>query len=793
MADEMRGGMLLTRKRISLFDNTLKVSWIGGFRALSKAIAAGASSNKATLLGSFADLWEVVSDAPDHRAWLLIRRAMGRALCELIHSLDAEVGPIDETALREAETELELDALVTEIDVSFLTSPWRLDLLRDLHVPLSQWLRANGMAADKAQALANRLRAHFVCALHDEWADKPRFYEPLHEALTTPFTDLMQQERAWWQYFKGLREEVNKPMMVERFGLQTVYMPLRAWWQQGEHGRRVVVELSTALDAWLGEGDKRDMLRVLSGGPGSGKSSFTRMYAAEVAERGEWRVLRIALHELDYQKDLRRELWPCVKRLLPFNPLDPDGNATPEPLLLILDGLDELAMHGQVATEAACKFVGHVQRVLLEENKGPPWLRILLSGREMVIEASESELRDEKQILHLLPYDIRGQRTDMMRGSWHDPEGLLAEDQRVAFWERYIEALQRAQAPLPQTFRQGELDEVTRQPLLMYLVAFSYLQGKLDPGSADLNSVYAGLITAVWERSYDDSPPLPNIKPLKRDPFERLLQAIAIATWHGNGRSATVEQIKTCVPANLQQRLREFAVDAQSGVADLLTAFYFRHSGDDGDRHTFEFTHKSFSEYLVARRLLAELRTIHKELATDDEDGDARGRTPAECLKWWLELCGPAPLTVYTLRFLRREIQLCKDEAPAWQQCLARLISHAVAVGAPVESLSPRPAFRNELRLTRNAEEALLVIAALCSDVSGQTTAVTWRSPHAASAWLRRLHSQSTDDDAEYWGSGARHAGGLWAGEGTSFGQRNQLERVLFCAVSRVQPGNVGR
>jgi hypothetical protein len=47
----------------------------------------------------------------------------------------------------------------------------------------------------------------------------------------------------------------------------------------------------------------------------------------------------------------------------------------------------------------------------------------------------------------------------------------------------------------------------------------------------------------------------------------------------------------------------------------LLTAFYFRQSGHDhsGDK-TFEFTHKSFGEYLTARRIVQEVQYIHRKL-----------------------------------------------------------------------------------------------------------------------------------------------------------------------------------
>ena len=66
----------------------------------------------------------------------------------------------------------------------------------------------------------------------------------------------------------------------------------------GEEARRVVVDLVEYLDGWLQKGDKKDALRVICGGPGSGKTSATKVWAAELALSGH-RVLYIPLHHLD--------------------------------------------------------------------------------------------------------------------------------------------------------------------------------------------------------------------------------------------------------------------------------------------------------------------------------------------------------------------------------------------------------------------------------------------------------------------------------------------------------------
>ena len=113
---------------------------------------------------------------------------------------------------------------------------------------------------------------------------------------------------------------------------------------------KVVVGLEEHLDAWLGRGDKADALRVLSGGPGSGKSCFAKMFAARQAGQGR-RVLYMPLHLLDAKGELVSEAGKVLLAggILGHNPLASENGE--ERLLLILDGLDELAMLGKIARE----------------------------------------------------------------------------------------------------------------------------------------------------------------------------------------------------------------------------------------------------------------------------------------------------------------------------------------------------------------------------------------------------------------------------------------------------------
>ena len=101
----------------------------------------------------------------------------------------------------------------------------------------------------------------------------------------------------------------------------------------------------------------------------------------------------------------------------------------------------------------------------------------------------------------------------------------------------------------------------------------------------------------------------------------------------------------------------------------LLAAAYFQKSRERRDsRDAVEFTHKSFGEYLTARRLVRELSDLHENVS------NPRVRyTEDDALRDWYQLTGPKAVSVDLLWFLRDEVALRDDaEVGAWQNTLTR-------------------------------------------------------------------------------------------------------------------------
>jgi uncharacterized protein YjbI with pentapeptide repeats len=618
-----------------------------------------------------------------------------------------------------------------------------------------------GLTEAQSKSITDRLPSYFVFALNDQWRQRPEEYLPLKQAFNTPFTKASEREQAWFRYSAWLQKQADEGMFDEAISLRQVYVPLRGYYERKATGEKeerlehkpfgekksekVVVELEKYLEEWLNRNDTHDAIRVISGGPGSGKSSLARMFAAHQAGKTERRILFIPLHRFDPSDDLIEAVNNFIRfdEFLTHNPLDPkDGDAR---LLIIFDGLDELSEQSKVGAEIAQQFVAEVQKkVNLFNGNGAPRLKVIISGRELVVQANASEFRGEQKIVNVLPYLIKEEEREEYTGA----QELIALDQRSEWWKAYGRVSGKNHEGLPEELTRAELLEITSQPLLNYLVAQSLERGEIDFSTeTNLNNIYKDLLEGVYHRRWAKSPH-PATKDVEEAQFVRILEEVAVAAWHGDGRKTTVREIEAhCETSGLQPLLNALQESAKQGVTRLLMAFYFRRAGNTiGGDQTFEFTHKSFGEYLTARRIVGVIAHLHGEMERKRLNFDS-GYDERAALEHWLKVCGPVALDKYILEFIRREMLLrdTASEVSKWQDSIIRLINFVLRNGMPMDKLSPRPTFHEESKQARNSEEALLCLLNVCANLTERVSKIDWPSTLACGEWISRLRRPTLD------------------------------------------------
>ncbi len=757
MATVAKKGVVF-RKPKSIWQKEISVDFKPLFKALGKATAHTATLKLDDLADDAADAISSIGldTTLGELAFSLIQRALFDAMVALARESASHLGQ-DACSLDSLSSEIEakLNGLELKFDSDFFKQPSRLPLLRDIEGAFSQWLCDAGTAPRKAELISKRLHSYFVFELANEWKRNSSKYQALLETASSPFAGAEEYEQGWLGYFAALDRRIAENVFDEPFSLEQIYVPLNAYYRDRPLKRtgsekdagflsdraQVVVSLEAELRTWLNAANPADALRVISGGPGSGKSSFTKIFCAKLAREGNSKPLYIPLHLIDPTRDVGAEVERFVfdEGLLGFNPLD--SARKEKQLLLVFDGLDELASQGKIAAQVTRDFVQAVEKMVERRNMGQHPIFVLLSGREVVVQENETEFRKPHQVLSLLPYFT----PESARIGFVDPDGLLKTDWRNHWWINYGKLTGADYVGLPEQLMGIEIDEITAQPLLNYLVALSYTRGKLNfDKKLDLNSVYADLVAAVHERGYEKSRTFRPIRHISADDFLRVLEEIGLAAWHGSdGRSTSVKEImEHCKQSGLETLLNTFKEGAQAGVTKLLAAFFFRRNGEGaGEDAAFVFTHKSFGEYLTAVRLTRGIERIaigRKRRANDPDDGF----DVTEALVQWGRLTGPAAISPYIQTFLKREIaRRDKAQISEWQRVITELAAFAIERHLPVERLAGLP-FAKAFNYDANGATALMIVLSACTSATGERANIQFASPASFGTFLRRVCPQ---------------------------------------------------
>lgn len=236
---------------VSVWNKPLKIEPKNFFLNVAKAISKGGQLEFVDAAENLADaLVELSSEEKaGQTAWLLIYNALTKALSELLHDsqdLFLRTDPLENTAQDQLCEVLNdhFENIEVGINAEFFQHPQQLPLLTEFGKSLQQWLQEFGLSSSEAQALAQRLPDKFALALHGEWLREPERYACIKTAVETPFTSAAQRQRQWLHYHAWLREQVNERMFAEAFSLQSVYVPLRAYYEEKtkEQQDRVVAE-----------------------------------------------------------------------------------------------------------------------------------------------------------------------------------------------------------------------------------------------------------------------------------------------------------------------------------------------------------------------------------------------------------------------------------------------------------------------------------------------------------------------------------------------------------------------
>lgn len=393
----------------------------------------------------------------------------------------------------------------------------------------------------------------------------------------------------WNDYTEGLKRlpDLKETMFAETFGVRRVFISPRAKYRVVGMGveSRTVENLPVLLGALLSERVPAGDLRILCGGPGSGKSTLCRMLASELAADPAMHPVFLRLRHMKEGADVVAFVQEQLRDLGLIDRIS-DLRDVPN-LVLILDGFDELVMASQARLRA---FFNRLQEDLAT---GPlRSARVVVSGRDTLFPGGDG-LPLGAHVLTLEPFDRSqiaewGKKWRALHGNGpgcgFTPEGLLPDDEEAAA---------------------TPLQHLVSWPLTLHLLARVHAKGTLRLNQdTEKAFLYRSILAdTAWRQTMQTS---------GQGRFDRaeLRRFMRLLAWEMYRRETDSLEHSEVMPL-----IRRFYPEATEADAAELTQVAIVNAPEltKGEETGCEFVHKSFSEYLAAEHIVETIeRTAHK-------------------------------------------------------------------------------------------------------------------------------------------------------------------------------------
>lgn len=717
------------------------------------------------LKSAFGSLSVTPEDDAGHRAWVWAFKTLNYAVSDVLKTqrIKAPLSRKKDEAVKEfleAATQFEGQ----ELDEVTLKNPGISALFDKAHEALGPMILKATTGFDLG---LDTLDEHFKQALRTgsnrTLCEDPSYFRVLEEALTGIAGEGARRDGHWARHAHWISHyytdaPIFSPDEEEIIPLEAVYLPLRCFWHQiknieQEDGTEeqiktaFVADLHRTIHDWLNKDPRHDPVRVVTGGPGSGKSSFARAFAHEVIQSGKQRVLFVQLQHMTLTGSLHDDIARYVDRRdtstgengspgLPGNPLD-WRKTDNMPVLMIFDGLDELSTREEDSERYARELLLALKLLLLPLNTDGTPVRALVLGRNLACQAamSASDIRLE-HMLNVAPIAKMNAQTCMVSSldgdEIQDPGNLIEADQREDYWRKWAALQSLDPDTIPVAVTATSMEELNVEPLLLHLLLLSKYSGDGWQIAADnKNVVYEDILQKIFERNKnkDHFQAAGVDQPL----FFEFMECLGIAAWRGNGRTGDEEDFRQIrkLYLNREKKFRNFhAASLKSVALNIHTR-----AGQDDASSGFEFIHKSFGEYLAARGLLSYALKTAAELETID---------PEDVEQSWCQIIGVAELTYEIIDFLYNEarLKLTQETAVGPKDSLTDLINWVLVHGFSVHKLAP------ELSWTDLAARHSCSVSALLASTSAVATAIPigdWDSYRSKTPWTVNIDWLATE------------------------------------------------
>lgn len=698
--------------------------------------------------------------------WNLLLQAYALALSKLLAGGAVRRVPVESELKTLIDTLVSRASMIAQADTSLITvdmfyAPLKVAFLRDAARRIYDELEIFGIEMTRTECRALFERTMFEALRQVKDANASDFLR-LEQSLSGPFMEASEKRAALARHHQAIIHSFSlKPIFGQEDSgvtLSDVYVRQRCLWntkisssesknetiklnddrgffQDEKHPEKWayplhVGDMHKEIKKWLGAREQTDTLRLIAGGPGSGKSTFARALAVELIDEDEFDILFVPLQEIEATGQFQQRIDTLFRDRTDLgldrvpNPLkwlgqrNDDGTAPTRPLLLLCDGLDEIAPpDSPEANAVTTDFIQSLRHWLANRNSGGFYACALVLGRTISAqEAFRKASVDTSALLRvggLTPIDQSAEwKYAEHMDIAHDPDEVSYLDQRIEFWHKWCSVNPDADQELPEALDDEktaavELRDLTAEPLLLYLLIWTgYLGERWREAAENRNNVYEEIFRQIYVRRWGASwgGARANLSSgghvgtanLDFENYILLQEALGLAAWPSGGRTVSVDAFTPLLPTFLgDDRMEDLPPDHQEILKSVALQSYARSVGSHHDG--YEFVHKSFGEYLIARAIVTWISQSIKPLRT--RISDLKCSKVADDLS---KIIWHGPLTSEIARFLRDEIRLRLPSATlarAELDLLVPLTNWLLANGIPVHKEQPAGANYNKIEL----------------------------------------------------------------------------------------------
>ncbi len=402
-----------------------------------------------------------------------------------------------------------------------------------------------------------------------------------------------------------LKEQIaNKPketVFAESFTFEDIYVPLKI--SPVNANGKVNKDRQFLLEDWakdiLQDNNYQKKVMFIQGGPGQGKTLFCRMFADWTRQHLHplWTPILIHLRDIDaFEQSFEKTLQGAVKAKFTN---DQDWlTDNQRRFLFLLDGFDELRMEGRASggIERFIKQVGSFQERCQTSEMGH---RFIVTGRQLALQGI-SYLPNNLERVELQEMD------DKLQQQWFGKWEAQVGTQENQDFQEFLRA-----DNCPETVK----EELAREPLLLYLLAAMHRDGDLKvedlKGTSSIQTkIHIYEQSLNWVLDKQRQAVQPEIVRLKPKELRRVLIEAGLCVVQSGGEYArinTIEQrLKNSEP-DIAQKIKLIKTEKGDEVLkNALAAFYLKPAVGQKDG-SVEFFHKSFGEFLCAKRMQSSL------------------------------------------------------------------------------------------------------------------------------------------------------------------------------------------